>query len=318
MSPEKTGPGEPTLLLAYMEVLRGERGASGNTVRAYRQELESLSRFLEGRGSSLPEADLSALRAYLARRTGDSRATRARRLSVFRGFYRFLLENDHRDDDPTQRLKAPRVPPHVPFFVDQKEAQQMVENPNQAGWYKVRNKALLELAYGAGLRASELASLDRLDVDTVERVVQVRWGKGRKHRRVPFGPPAARALDAWLAICSGEPLFLNRFGGRLSVRAVYRIVREAGLNNGVAGVHPHVLRHSFATHLLAGGADLRSIQEMLGHASLSTTQRYTHVSIQQLVDQHAEAHPHGRVRETELETGTSKKGTAGEDKIDDK
>ena len=183
----------------------------------------------------------------------------------------------------------------MPRFLDAAEASQLVENPTQQGWFALRNAALLELLYGAGLRVGEGAALDRSDIDLDDCLVHVRKGKGHKQRRVPFGAPARLALEAWLRVHpGGAPLFLNRFESRLSTRAMHRIVRDSGVVNAQANVHPHALRHSCATHLLAGGADLRAIQEQLGHASLSTTQRYTHVSVERLMEVHRKAHPHGR------------------------
>ncbi len=283
-----------------------ERGLSPHTRRAYGAELRRLRAFLEERqadptgspDSGLLSAGLVQLRSYLAAHAGGAPATSSRRVAALRGFFRFLLREGLRADDPSSRLRTPRVPRNVPRFLQADEASELVENPTQTGWFRLRNAALLELAYGAGLRAAELAALDRRDVDLDAGLVHVRAGKGGKPRQVPFGPPAGRALECWLD-SSGErsspALFLNRDRGRLSVRAIHRIARDAGVNNGLVGVHPHALRHSFATHMLSSGADLRSIQELLGHASLSTTQRYTHLSIEQLSAAHRRAHPHARV-----------------------
>ena len=294
--------GNPSLSLErYLSWLRVERGLSPHTLRAYGAELRRLEAYLrERRGSEDPllSAGLAELRAYLGSRPACAHATSARRVAALRGYFRYLVREDLRSDDPSARLAAPKVPRHLPRFLQVDEASELVENPTQQGWYRLRNLALLELAYGAGLRASELAALDRADVDLPEALVLVRAGKGRKQRRVPFGPPAAQALRDWLAerdLPLEHPLFLNRHGNRISVRAIHRIVRDAGVNNGVMGVHPHALRHSFATHLLSEGADLRSIQELLGHATLSTTQRYTHISTEQLLEAHRRAHPHARL-----------------------
>ncbi len=299
-------------LQRYLEWLRVERGLSPHTLRAYSSELCRLERFLVERGAqgeASRRAGIASLRAYLASRPAGAQATNARRIAALRGYYRYLVRFGLREDDPTARLEGPKVARPLPRFLQVEEASTVVENPNQEGWYRLRNVALLELAYGSGLRASELAALDRRDPDLEEGLVLVRSGKGGKQRRVPFGPPAADALRLWLAELPDAPrdapLFLNRFRTRLSVRAIHRIVREAGVANGVAGVHPHALRHSFATHLLSEGADLRSIQEMLGHASLSTTQRYTHLSVEQLLEAHRRAHPHAGGREG--------RGGAGED-----
>jgi site-specific recombinase XerD len=297
---EAAGAGGSRCLERYLVWLRVERGLSPHTLRAYGAELRQLETFLLKRGGGgdvLLTAGLPALRAYLATRPAAAPATSARRIAALRGLYRFLVRSELRADDPTARLESPRVPRHLPRFLQVDEASTLVENPTQRGWYRLRNKALLELAYGAGLRASELSAIDCGDLEPAERLVLVREGKGRKQRRVPYGPPAAAALRDWLAVHpqGDQPaLFLNRHGGRLSVRAIHRVVRDAGVNNGLVGVHPHALRHSFATHLLAEGADLRSIQELLGHASLSTTQRYTHISVEQLSEAHRRAHPHGK------------------------
>jgi integrase/recombinase XerC len=294
-------PQTPPSLVRYLHWLRVERGLSPHTLRAYGAELRRLSIFLADRGVGADPpmaADLIALRAYLASRPSGARSSSARRIAVLRGYYRFLVRFGLRADDPSSRLSSPDVKRPLPRFLRVDEASELVENPTQGGWFRVRNRALLELAYGAGLRASELASLDRGDLELHEQLVLVRAGKGGKQRKVPFGPPAVRALRCWLEQSEGtedSPLFLNRFQGRLSVRAIHRIVRDAGVHNGLTGVHPHALRHSFATHLLSGGADLRSIQEMLGHASLSTTQRYTHISVEQLLEAHRRAHPHARL-----------------------
>lgn len=296
---------------AYLRWLRVERGLSPHTRRAYGAELRRLQCFLTERaGGARPLADASLLelRAYLASRPPGAAATQARRVACIRGYFRYLVRSKLRDDDPSARLDSPKVPRRLPRHLEVDEASDLVENPTQQGWYRLRNLALLELAYGAGLRASELAALDRGDLNLGEGTVLVRSGKGGRQRKVPFGPPAARALERWLADppdCSeGDPVFLNRHRRRLSVRSVHRIVRDAGVANGLAGVHPHALRHSFATHLLAGGADLRSIQELLGHASLSTTQRYTHVSAAQLIDAHRKAHPHAHVATEDPEPDT--------------
>ncbi|MBN1336636.1 MAG: tyrosine-type recombinase/integrase [Deltaproteobacteria bacterium] len=300
---------DPTPLVRFLEAIRVERDGSPHTLRAYGRDLARLEAFLGERDVELERASLADLRAFLARQGGRTPATLTRRLAALRGFYRFLVREGIRPDDPTVRLAGPRVPARVPRFLEVDEVCEVVEEPAQQGWFLLRNRALLELAYGSGLRASELAALDRLDLDLEGRLVRVRRGKGRKDRRVPFGPPAAQALAAWIEASGGGSgaVFLNRRRGRLSTRAIHRIVHAAGLRHGLAGVHPHVLRHSFATHLLAGGADLRSIQEMLGHTSLSTTQRYAHVSLETLIEAHRRAHPHGRRRPEEapeVKTGT--------------
>jgi integrase/recombinase XerC len=277
----------------FFAFLRAERGASPHTIRAYRGDLEALENVLAEQGTDLLEASLSQLRGHLARlaRKAPAPSTTRRRLAAYRTFYRWALREELVETSPAERLAGPRVQQRVPRFLDLPEVLDLVEKPVQEGSLGMRNRALLELAYGAGLRVSELAGLDRSDIDLREGLVDVRSGKGGKQRLVPFGPPAADALAQWMESVSGEALFLNHKGGRLSTRSIYRIVRDSGVKNGLTDVHPHALRHTCATHMLAGGADLRAIQEQLGHASLSTTQRYAHVSPQQLVDVYRAAHP---------------------------
>jgi integrase/recombinase XerC len=187
------------------------------------------------------------------------------------------------------------------------EAARVVENPSQNAWYAVRNRAILELMYGAGLRVSELSGLDLHDVDLDGRLVRV-LGKGGKERIVPFGPPAGDALSAWLETRPHRPdadapdpiggaLFRNHRGGRLGTRGIFNIVEAAGEGQGIGALHPHALRHTCATHLLSAGADLRVIQEQLGHERLATTERYTHVDAAQLLRIYRSAHPHAQSEE---------------------
>lgn len=294
-------------LQRWLDHLRAEQGASPHTLRAYGHDLGALVEWLGARGGGLRGCSRRDLRAWLAARPPQSRdgqgraapATVSRRISALRSFFGWMLGAELRPEDPTLGLKAPKVPRTTPDFLDVDEAAAVVEAPAQEGWYLLRNRALLELLYGAGLRVSEAVGLDLAAVDLEERLVRV-LGKGKKTRIVPFGPPCAEALAAWMEALpphpgpGGGPLFRNRAGGRLSARGAWQIVADAGANNGVAGLHPHALRHSAATHMLGAGADLRSIQEQLGHSSLSTTQRYTHVDAAQLLAVYRSAHPRAR------------------------
>jgi integrase/recombinase XerC len=290
-------------LQRWLAYLRAEKGASEHTLRAYRGNLTRLDTYLSEQDKHLRSATLLDIRAWLSadrisqsNRKPLSAASMARRISAVRSFYRWMLRERLVVVDPTARLSAPKVPRKSPRFLDLPEATAVVERPTQKGWFQTRNRALLELLYGAGLRVAEAVSLDVQHLDLAERLVRV-IGKGNKERIVPFGPPAALALQQWIEQMGGEgALFRNRFGGRLSTRSAWRITRDAGLNNGVIGTHPHALRHSCATHLLGAGADLRTIQEQLGHASLSTTQRYTHVDAAHLLAVYRSAHP--RAQET--------------------
>ena len=291
-------------LRGWLEALQAERGLSAHTRRAYEGDLTQLGEFLEGRGQKLRTATLRDLRGWLAvSRSADGSAwapsTLGRRVAAVRTFYRWMVRQGHLTASPAERLASPKVPRHVPRFLEVDEAAVVVEEPTQEGNLLLRNQALLELMYGAGLRVGEAVALDVRDIDLRERLVRV-LGKGGKQRVVPFGPPAAEALERWTeTLPSDGPLFRNRDGGRLSARSAWRIARDAGAANGLAGVHPHMLRHSAATHLLSGGADLRSIQEQLGHSSLSTTQRYTHVDAAHLLSVYRAAHPRARATEDE-------------------
>ena len=287
-------------LHSWLNHLQGERGYSAHTLRAYKANLKSLADFLHEKDRSLCDATLLDLRGWLSseRLGGKNRgrkplapATMARKIAAIRSFYRWMLREKRVSVNPAGRLQSPKVPKKTPRFLDVPEAALVVEQPTQNGWFLARNRAMLELIYAAGLRVAETMGLDVIDVDLRNRLVRV-TGKGNKERIVPFGPPASEAIKTWLKMIPHDgPLFLNRYGRRLSPRSAWKIVRDAGASNGIAGLHPHALRHTCATHLLGSGADLRTIQEQLGHASLSTTQRYTHVDAAHLMAVYRSAHP---------------------------
>jgi site-specific recombinase XerD len=284
----------PDLVPRYLEHLRVEKGFSAHTLRAYRATLEGFVAHLDGR--SPVDATSAQLRSYLARAAdGRASATAARHVAALRGFYRWLHRIGVTSGHPGEALRPPSVKSRLPRTVPVGRVDAVVQI-DHAGWRGLRDRALLEVLYGAGLRVSEVAALDRDDVDLWEGLVTVRGGKGGKDRRVPLGPPAVDAIRRHLDACPfpGRHLFPNRDGGRLTDRSIRRITDRAGLEAGEAGVHPHALRHSFATHMLEAGADLRAIQELLGHASLSTTQRYTHVSTDALRATYRSAHPRAR------------------------
>jgi integrase/recombinase XerC len=281
-------------LQGWLNYLRAERGSTQETLRAYGRDLRTLRRHLALSERDLLEARVLDLRSWLAKqaRRAPAPASVARRASACRSFYRWALSEGLVEDSPAERLRSPRIPVSVPHFLSEDQAARVVEGPSQEGWYQLRNRALLELLYGAGLRVSEAAGLVVADLDRVAGLVHVRKGKGRKARRVPMGSAAQDALEDWLDAHEGSgPLFLNRYRGALSARSMHRIVRASGRLQDLGGLHPHALRHSCATHMLAHGADLRAIQEQLGHASLSTTQRYAHVSVERLLEVHSAAHP---------------------------
>ena len=300
-------------LAGFLDHLRAERGLSPATIRAYRRDLLQLGEFLVARWTlkadkepDLDRLDPRDVRAFLALRHGrSSPATRARKLAAVRTFGDWLA--DHRGDDrnPGRPLSSPKRGQHLPRVLGIGEAERLAEGPGADGpgldLVALRDRALIELMYGSGLRVGECESLDTGGIDLKRNEVRV-VGKGNKERRVPLGEPCSEALAAWMEVrplLDSKPgaeraLFLGVRGGRLSARAVRRMVKRRALEAGIdLDVHPHALRHSFATHLLDGGADLRSIQEMLGHASLSTTQRYTHLSVERLLDVHRRCHPRG-------------------------
>ncbi len=279
------------LVEAWSRHLRVERGLSPHTARAYTHTLERFTAWLGSRPlEGLRRADLRAFLGQVGR--GREPATVSRHVAALRAFFRWAVDRGTLATSPAEELARPRAGRGLPRVPSEPAAAAVVEDASP----HPRDRAALELLYGAGLRASELSALDVRDVDLREAIVHVRAGKGGKPRIVPLPTAAREALESWLAArpdAAHDALFLNVRGGRLSPRSLHRLVATAGLAVGQPGLHPHALRHAYATHLLDRGADLRAIQELLGHASLSTTQRYTHVSTAHLLDVHRKAHPHG-------------------------
>ncbi len=308
------------LVERFLVHLGEERNYSAHTLRAYRGDL---FRFLAFLGSFLgkspetvaaAEADGLAVRSFLASlataRPKLKESSRGRALAAVRMLFRFACREAILPANPAAGVRSPKLPKTLPRHLRPGETEELLEAASDDQPLPRRDRALLELLYASGLRVSELAGLDWRDLDLPARVLRV-MGKGGKERMVPFGKPAAAALKAWLgdweevrarvaaqggaASNDEEPVFLNHRGSRLSPRSVRRVVDRYTAAAGIApGVHPHTLRHSFATHLLEGGADLRAIQELLGHSSLATTQRYTHVEIERLLAVYRQAHPRAR------------------------
>jgi integrase/recombinase XerC len=283
-------------LAAFLRHLAVEKHASPHTVRSYRADLEQFRAFLrsEAPGEGVEAIDVRRLRAYLARlhARGLDPASIARKLAALRSWLRFLVRRGVLERNPAADVRGPRLGRKLVSFLPIDEAAELMETRGTTE----RDRAVLELLYAAGLRVSELAGLDLDDVDRDERTVRV-LGKGRKERIVPYGARAAAALDAYLGVRSAArgPLFLSARGRRLGVRALFDVVRRGARAAGITRrVSPHTLRHTFATHLLDAGADLRMIQELLGHSRLSTTQRYTHVGSEQLMRVYDAAHPRAR------------------------
>jgi integrase/recombinase XerC len=288
-------------LAAFLRHLEAETHASPHTVKSYRTDLEDFRRFVVAAGSvdvvdAMRGVGARDVRAFLAElhSRGLEPVSVARKLAAVRSWFRFLRRRGVVDRNPAQQIRSPRLPRKLVSFlpIDETVALMDARHPRGTG----RDVAIVELLYASGLRVSELAGLDLRDVDLAEMTVRV-LGKGRKERIVPFGEAAARALRGYLAARgpAGGAVFLNRRGGRLTVRTVHTIVRRQARAAGIVRrVSPHTLRHTFATHLLDSGADLRMIQELLGHDRLSTTQRYTHVGSDQLMRIYDAAHPRAR------------------------
>ncbi|GAA4228867.1 tyrosine recombinase XerC [Actinomadura meridiana] len=284
--------------------LRAERDVSPHTLRAYLGDLSDLTGYASGVGVVDPaELDVTLLRAWLARQhaLGRSRATLARRTAAVRAFTRHLHRRGLLQDDPGLLLGTPRKHRDLPGVLTQDEAARLLDTMDSEGPLGLRDLAVLETFYATGVRVSELCGLDIDDLDTGRGTVRV-LGKGGRERTVPVGEPAARAVQDWLRAGrpalvtdgSGPALFLGARGKRLHPTSARRIVHTRIAEVGqVTDLSPHGLRHSAATHLLEGGADLRSVQEILGHASLQTTQLYTHVSAERLKQVHRQAHPRG-------------------------
>jgi len=291
----------------FLQWLSVERRAAVLTAKTYGRDLRALHAFAAEQHWTLDARSigLAQLRRFLASFVGENRApTVARKVAALRAFYRDLQRRGELADNPAASLRLPKVKKPLPKFLPALAVSEIIESASPGGGVApllVRDRALLELLYGAGVRVSELVGLNLDRVDLRERIAHVH-GKGGKERLVPFGQPCVRALESYLVL-RGElrdkrrrqdprALFLGRRGTRLTTRQVQMLVRRYGaLGTGRPDVHPHALRHSCATHLLDAGADLRAIQELLGHASLSTTQRYTHVSVDRLLEVHARAHP---------------------------
>ena len=294
-------PTTDVLVDEFLDHLRVERRLSGRTVTAYASDLAGLAAWLDRAGVHVLDADHRVLRRYLADldRARYARRTIARRLAAVRSFYRFLVMRGYVDASPVAVLSTPKVPRHLPAVAGSDLISRLLDAPDATSPQGVRDRAILELLYATGVRVSELTGLDVGDVDLRQGLVTV-MGKGSRERTVPIHPTAVGRIRTYLA--EGRPrlgktrvdgaLFLNRLGTRLTSGGVRRLLdRYLAVVGSEAAITPHDLRHSFATHLLEGGADLRTVQELLGHVALSTTQIYTHVSTKHLRDMHKGAHP---------------------------
>lgn len=297
----------------FLEFMQLERGVSAHTLRAYGRDLDGFRSFaaeylgLEPGALRATHIDPATVRAFLADQSRRKLAKRtlARRLSTVRSFFRWACREGRVQENPASAVRTPKLEKTLPRHLRPGEVEDLLEVEERDGPLADRDRAIAELLYATGLRVSELVSLNWPDVDLRARVLRV-IGKGGKERMVPFGRPASEALASWQRVWpevrsghSGrvdeDPIFLNFRGGRLSDRAVRLVLdRRQQAGGGLQNVHPHMLRHSFATHLLEEGADLRTIQELLGHSSLGTTQRYTHVDIDRMLRVYRDAHPRAK------------------------
>jgi integrase/recombinase XerC len=297
------------LVNSFLRYLEVEKGYSQHTLRNYDSDLRQFIRFaeakhtLEGNISDINRIDYKLIRSYLAGQFDTSRRTTiARKLSAIKSFFTFLELRGLCPVNPASEIATPKQGKYIPRYLPIDDMFALLEKPDRENSIGLRDSSILELLYSSGLRVSELVSLNLEHLDRKARLVRV-GGKGGKERVLPVGRKAIAALSEYLDETAQQrkkaghakdqgPMFLNYRGGRLTARSVHRLVKRYSLECGIsADISPHSIRHTFATHLLDGGADLRSIQELLGHASLSTTQKYTHVSIDKLMEVYDKSHP---------------------------
>jgi integrase/recombinase XerC len=300
------------LIDSFIDYLRSQKGYSDHTVKNYQVDLDHFLKFLANREESagkkeiapeLESIDFLVIREYLGRLYGRyKRTTIARKLSAIRSFFYFLERKGLVQGNPAADISSPKQGRYIPTHLPVDEMFRLLEGPDRAKPLGLRDLAILEVLNSCGIRVSELSGLNLSGIDSDQRLVKV-VGKGNKERIVPIGRKALRAIQDYVEATlplrkkavrdpQDEPLFINFRGGRLTTRSIGRIVKKYASQCGLMGeITPHSLRHTFATHLLDGGADLRSVQELLGHVSLSTTQKYTHVSLEKLMEVYDKAHP---------------------------
>ncbi|BDX17962.1 tyrosine recombinase XerC [Halopseudomonas aestusnigri] len=299
-TPEPAGVADPDIS-AFLDQLRIERRLSPRTVEAYRHDLLRLDLYRSER--SLPgwgQLDTQHLRHFIASQHQHGLAPRSlqRLLSAIRSFYRFLQREGRSRQNPAQDLRAPKAPRTLPRTLDADLTAQLLDNTGEDDWLQRRDQAMLELFYSSGLRLSELAGLDMADLDLQQGEVRV-TGKGNKTRVLPVGRMARRALRDWFSVRPAregaqQPVFVSQRGSALTPRAIQLRLRRHGIERIGQHLHPHMLRHSFASHMLESSGDLRAVQELLGHADISTTQIYTHLDFQHLAQVYDQAHPRAK------------------------
>jgi len=284
-------------IIDFERFLKYERNYSGHTIRAYMNDLAEFEDFLKKNSIDLEKVNPKNLNLYsLNLYTKNSKSTVSRKLTTLRSFFTFMVRKGLLKQNPAKLIPLPKKEKPLPVFLTVDEVFNLINSIDQDGILPLRDLAIIELLYSSGLRVSEIAKIKILDIDRKEGLVKVS-GKGNKERIVPFGSKAGEAILKYLERRSelkpkDDYFFLNNRGTGITARSIERIVKKYGLLSGISKkISPHALRHTFATHLLGSGADLRSIQELLGHSSLSTTQKYTHTSIEQLMKIYDKTHP---------------------------
>jgi len=288
-------------LESFVAHLKYERNASPHTIASYKRDLLQLAQYLEERGVSINKVDNLSLRGFLTLlyERGEKKSTVGRKLAAIRSFFQYCVRKGWMEDNPAKVVSTPKQDKPVPSFLSEKEMEEFLDLPRTDKPLDLRDIAMMELLYATGIRVSELVGINREDIKFAERLIRIR-GKGKKERLVPFGSKAEKSLRAYLQVRSKinkgqveeKPLFLNYRGKKLSPRSVERSVDKYILRSALRRkISPHSLRHSFASHLLSRGADLRVIQELLGHESLATTQKYTHLDLRHLLEVYRKSHP---------------------------
>jgi tyrosine recombinase XerC len=286
---------------SFVAYLKHEKNASPHTITSYKRDLLQLSQYLEERGIYIQGADNVVLRGFLALlyERGEKKSTVGRKLAAVRSFFQYCVRKGWMEDNPAKVVSTPKQDKPVPSFLSEEEMEKFLDLPRSDKPLDLRDIAMMELLYATGIRVSELVGINLEDVKMTERLIRIR-GKGKKERLVPFGSKAEESLRIYLGVrakinkgkIEEKPLFLNYRGRKLSSRSVERTVDKYILRSALRRkISPHSLRHSFASHLLSRGADLRVIQELLGHESLATTQKYTHLDLKHLMEVYRKSHP---------------------------
>lgn len=288
-------------LESFVAYLKHEKNSSPHTIACYRRDLLQLEQYLEQRKMGLKDVDNIALRGFLAMlyERGEKKSTASRKLAAIRSFFQYCVRKRWLEDNPAKVVSTPKQEKPVPSFLSEKEMEEFLDLPQTNKPLDMRDKAMLELLYATGIRVSELVGINLEDLKFTERLIRIR-GKGKKERLVPFGRKAEESLRSYMRTRSlinkgrieEKPLFLNYRGRKISSRSVERTVDKYICRSALRRkISPHSLRHSFASHLLSRGADLRVIQELLGHESLATTQKYTHLDLKRLLEVYRRSHP---------------------------